>query len=77
MDVQVDFGFGKLTPEEMLALRPSEESQDYVEILIEKSKVDALTEAEQAELDYFVQYDHMLRLMQNHAAKVVAASRAA
>ena len=73
----VDFGLVRLTPEQMLAYRPPDESQDYVEILIEKSKAGTITEAETAELDYYVEFDHLIRMMKNRAAKVLAARRAA
>ena len=77
MDMEIDFGLGKLTPEQMIAFRPSEDLQDHVGVLVEKSKAGVITEAEQAELDYFIEFEHLLRMMKNRAAKVLAARRAA
>jgi hypothetical protein len=75
--MEVEFGLVKLAPEQMLAFRPSEDVQDHVETLMERAKDGTITESEQAELDYFVEFEHLLRLMKKRAAKILSTRSAA
>jgi hypothetical protein len=77
LDMEVEFGLVKLAPEQMLAFRPSEDVQDHVETLMERAKDGTITESEQAELDYFVEFEHLLRLMKKRAAKILSTRSAA
>jgi len=66
-----------LSPEQMVSYIPAEDEQEYVEDLVNKSKDGTLTEIEKAELDYFVQMEHLLQMMRSRAAKILATRHAA
>lgn len=67
----VDFGILDLAPEKILAFRPSEASQQHSEDLMKKLHDGSINDAEQAELNYYLEFDHMLRLMKARAAEVL------
>lgn len=71
------FGLMNLSPEQMVSYMPPEDEQEYVEDLVNKSKEETLTEVEKAELDYFVQMEHLLQMMRSRAAKLLAVRDAA
>jgi hypothetical protein len=66
-----------LSPEQMVSYIPAEDEQEYVENLVNKSKDGTLAEIEKAELDYFVQMEHLLQMMRSRAAKILATRHAA
>ena len=71
------YGLMDLSPEQMVSYMPAEDEQEYVENLVNKSKDGTLTEIEKAELDYFVQMEHLLQMMRSRAAKILATRHAA
>jgi hypothetical protein len=56
----IDFIAAGTTPESVVAFRPSKLAQERVEQLIEGSKSGSLTAEEQAELDDFLQLEHIM-----------------
>lgn len=76
MDKVADFGLFNVTPEQILAFEPSEDSQEHVEDLMIKHHNASITEAEKAELDYYLEFEHLIRVMKARAAKVLAARAA-
>jgi hypothetical protein len=53
----------ELTPAQILAFRPSCESQERVQYLLARNKTDNLTEEEAAELDRFGELEHLMQLV--------------
>lgn len=68
----IDFIAGDATPEQIIAFRPSANAQGRVEQLIRKAKEDQLSGDEQAELDYFFQLEHILRIAKARAEQILA-----
>jgi hypothetical protein len=62
------------TPEEIIAFRPSLEAQHRVSELIDREKEVGLTAEETAELDKFMEFEHIVR-MAKAKARMVLASR--
>lgn len=56
----IDFLARAITPESLLAFRPSDSAQQRVTELLERQESRLLTEAEQQELSDFVQLEHLL-----------------
>jgi hypothetical protein len=54
-------------PEQILALRPSAEFQERIEILLEKSRTAGLSEQEQQEWASYEFTEHLVRLAKAHA----------
>jgi hypothetical protein len=50
------------TPEQLIALRPSEAMQARVSELLRRSKGDGLSRAEESELDRYLYLEHLVRL---------------
>jgi hypothetical protein len=71
------FGLMNLSPEQIVSYLPAEDEQEYVEDLVNKSTEGTLTEMERAELDYFVQMEHLLQMVRSRAAKILATRHAA
>ena len=68
----IEFIAAGTTPEQVIAFRPSATAQERVEELISKSKDDHLSPDEQAELDYFFQLEHILRVAKARAEQILA-----
>jgi hypothetical protein len=68
----IDFIATGTTPEQVIDFRPSATAQERVEDLIAKAKEDQLSADEQAELDYFLQLEHILRMAKARAAQILA-----
>jgi hypothetical protein len=68
----IDFIAAGTTPEQVIAFRPSATAQERVEELIAKAKEDHLSSDEQAELDYFFQLEHILRVAKARAEQILA-----
>jgi len=66
----IDFIAAGTTPEQVMAFRPSAKAQERVEELI--AKEDHLSPDEQAELDYFFQLEHILRVAKARAEQILA-----
>ncbi|MBI4909810.1 MAG: hypothetical protein HY820_39700 [Acidobacteria bacterium] len=68
----IDFIATGTTPESVVNYRPSPEAQQRVADLIAREKDDALTPEEKAELDYFVQLEHILRMAKARALQILS-----
>ena len=68
----VDFVARGSTPEEVARFRPSAEAQRRVAELLERQRAAELTEEETAELDGFVQLEHILGLAKAKAQLILA-----
>jgi len=55
------------TPAQILAFRPSRESQARVQYLLARNKMGKLTEDEAAELDRFGELEHLMQLVKARA----------
>jgi len=56
----IDFIAAGTTPEAVVAFRPSDAAQQRVARLLEESKIGAISAEEQAELDDFLQLEHIM-----------------
>ena len=63
----VDFIAGGTTPQNVIAFRPSRESQDRVADLLFREKNSELTLGEKSELDHYMQLEHLMRLAKARA----------
>jgi len=63
----VDFIAAGTTPRRVIAFRPSKESQDRVADLLSREKTSELTLGEKAELDHYMQLEHLMRLAKARA----------
>ena len=68
----IDFIAAGTTPEQVIAFRPSCAAQNRVEELIAMEKEDHLSTDEQAELEYFLQLEHILRVAKARAEQILA-----
>jgi hypothetical protein len=68
----VDFVARGATAEEVANFRPSPEAQKRVAELLERQRESELTEEETAELDAFVQLEHILGLARAKAQLILA-----
>ena len=68
----VDFVARGSTPEEVVNFRPSPEAQRRVAELLERQRESQLTDEETAELDGFVQLEHILGLAKAKAQLILA-----
>jgi hypothetical protein len=58
----VDFIAAGVTPQSVIAFRPSETTRQYVADLVHREKTSGLTPDEVAELNYYLQLEHIMRL---------------
>ncbi len=63
----IDFIAGGTTPESVVAFRPSEQAQQRITDLTERSKEGSLTGDEQAELEDYLQLEHLMILAKARA----------
>ena len=59
-------------PEDVVSFQPSQLSKDQVEDLIHREKTSGLTPDESAELDQFLQLEHIMRLAKARARKLLS-----
>src|SRR5215467_8292540 len=71
-DEFVDFIAGGTTPQSVIDFRPSEETKAKVAELINRQKTSTLTADEAAELSYFLQVEHLMRLAKARARQRLA-----
>jgi hypothetical protein len=62
-----DFLVSSPTPEQILAFRPSESTQERIRALLEANKANRLTAEEQIKLDEFEQVEHFVRMLKIYA----------
>jgi hypothetical protein len=58
-----DFLLSKPSPEQIIAYRPSEESQTRLRYLLDASRNNQLSPEESAELDDYMQIEHFMRML--------------
>ena len=65
----VDFIAAGMTPETLIAFRPSEAAQDRVQNLVSRKRDGFLTPDEEGELEEFLQLEHILILAKAKARR--------
>jgi hypothetical protein len=68
----IDFIAAGATPEAIIGYRPSPEAQQRVAQLLEREKEGCLSPDEKAELDHFLELEHILRMAKAKARQIVA-----
>ena len=68
----VDFFAAGTTPDRIVAFRPSAETKDRVAELIRREKDSDLTSDETAELEHYLQLEHIMRLAKARARQYMA-----
>ena len=68
----IDFIASGTTPETVAHFLPSPEAQQRVAELIEREKEYSLSPEEQAELDHFMELEHILRMAKAKARQILA-----
>jgi hypothetical protein len=71
----VDFIAAGTTPESVVQFRPSLEAQQRLTELIDLAREDRLTADEKAELDHFMELEHILRMAKARARQILAGER--
>jgi len=66
-DEIVEFIAGGTTPATVAQFEPSQPTKDYVADLIHREKTAGLTGEETAELEHFLQLEHLMRLAKARA----------
>jgi hypothetical protein len=66
-DEFVDFIAGGSTPQADIDFRPSEETKTHVADLIHKQKIETLAPDKTAELNHYLQVEHLMRLAKARA----------
>ena len=66
-DEFVDFIAGGSTPQSVVDFRPSEETKAHIADLIHRHKSDGLSADETAELNDYLQIEHLMRLAKARA----------
>ncbi len=66
-DEVIDLFARGTSPAQILAFRPSQETQERVRYLLERSKAGLLTEEEAAELERFGELEHLMQLVKARA----------
>lgn len=59
-------------PEELISFKPSAKMQLRVRELLDKEKADTITPEEKKELDNFLFFDHIMRLIKSRALTHIA-----
>jgi hypothetical protein len=71
-DEVLDFLLSAPTPEQVMALRPSEAAQARLRYLLDGNRNQTLNDAEQAELDAYLQLEHFVRRLKIRAREKLA-----
>lgn len=66
-DEFVDFIAGGNTPQSVVDFRPSDETKAHVADLIRRQKAELLSADETAELNQYLQIEHLMRLAKSRA----------
>lgn len=66
-DEFVDFIASGSTPQSVIDFRPSEETRAHVADLVRRQKAESLTADETAELNSYLQIEHLMRLAKARA----------
>jgi hypothetical protein len=68
----IDFIAAGTTPEAVADFRPSPEAQERLAALIEREKSSGLSPEEKAEVDHFLDLEHILRMAKARARQIVS-----
>jgi hypothetical protein len=68
----IDFIASGTTPEGVASFQPSPESQRRVAELLERDQGPGLSEDEKAELDHYVELEHILRMAKARARQILS-----
>lgn len=68
----IDFIAAGTTPEEVARFHPSPEAQQRVADLVQREKENILSPVEKAELDHFMELEHILRMAKAKARQILA-----
>ena len=68
----IDFIAAGTTPEAVVQYHPSPEAQRRVAELIEREKSAVLSSEEKAELDHFLELEHILRMAKARARQIIS-----
>ena len=68
----IDFIAAGTTPEAVVDFRPSPEAQQRLAALIEREKADSLSPEEKAELDHFMELEHILGMAKARARQILS-----
>jgi hypothetical protein len=68
----IDFIAAGTTPEAVADFRPSPEAQQELAALIEREKAGSLSPQEKAELDHFMELEHILRMAKARARQILS-----
>ena len=71
----IDFIAAGTTPESVAGFQPSPELQERVAQLLRQQSEDALSPDERAELDHFMDLEHILRMAKARARQILASGR--
>ncbi len=65
----IEFIAAGTTPDSLVAFRPSEMAKDRVADLIHREKTEGLAPEETAELDHYMQLEHLMRMAKARARR--------
>jgi hypothetical protein len=68
----IDFIAGGTTPEAVIDFHPSPEAQQRLAALIEREKADGVSPEERAELEHFMELEHILRMAKARARQILS-----
>jgi hypothetical protein len=71
----IDFIAAGTTPDAVAQYHPSPEAQQRVAELIEREKSAGLSSEEKAELDHFLELEHILRMAKARARQIISRGR--
>lgn len=71
-DEIMDFLLSAPTPEDVIALRPSEAAQERLRYLMDGNRNESLNDAERAELDTYLEVEHFVRRLKIRAQEKLA-----
>ena len=65
----IDFIAAGTTPRSLVDFQPSEATKNRVADLIQREKAESLTAEEKAELDHYLQLEHLMRMAKARARR--------
>ena len=70
-DEVLDFLLSKPSPEDVMALRPSDQAQERLRYLLDGNRNDSLSDAEKGELDRYLEIEHFVRRLKIRAQEML------
>jgi len=71
----IDFIAAGTTPDAVVHFRPSPEAQRRVAELVEREKGTRLSSEEKAELDHFMELEHIMRMAKARARQILSSGK--